>query len=78
MVNRPRGSPDRSGDEDDGGSILLLLELRALRRRGRAGRRSSGIRWLDEGEAVAAVVLVGGDGGARTVRKGERQRGGGA
>ena len=31
-----------------------------------------------EGEAVAAVVLVGGDGGARTVRKGERQRGGGA
>ena len=62
---RPRGSPDINGDEDDGGGVLLLLELRASTRRGRAGRQSSGIRWLDEGVSVATVDGDGGDGRAR-------------
>ena len=60
-VNRPRGSPDRSGDEDDGGGVLLLLELRASTRRRRVGRCSSGIQWLDEGVSVATVDGDGGD-----------------
>ena len=64
-ANQPRGSPDRSGDEDDGGGVLLLLELRASTRRGREGWQSSGIRWLDEGVSVATVDGDGGDGRAR-------------
>ena len=65
-ANRPRGSLDRSGDEDDGGGVLLLLELHASTRRRRVGRRSSGIRWLDEGVSVATVDGDGGDGRARS------------
>jgi len=71
--SRGRGGEDGGAEGDAEGSASHELTERARRMEEELLGMSRG-----EGEAVAVVVLVGGDGGARTMRKEERLRGGGA